>query len=168
MLPLAAAWWQHSALLCATAAWIHATEEDSARPPFTLLQLTSRGAASGGSCVLLRNRLGWDDALDVWGVHGMGGLLGSILIGPLADASVGALARSGPLLGKQVGYLSVDLSVCLSTYLFIYLCLFIHPSRYGLRLCHRIPDAADDNRIFISSRGCGNGDGCRSGGGIIV
>ena len=24
-------------------------------------------------CVYLRKRLGWDDALDVWGVHGMGG-----------------------------------------------------------------------------------------------
>jgi hypothetical protein len=77
------------------------------RAPFTLLQLTSRGAASGGSCVLLRNRLGWDDALDVWGVHGMGGLLGSILIGPLADASVGVLERSGPLLGKQVGHIYI-------------------------------------------------------------
>jgi hypothetical protein len=53
-------------------------------------------------CVMLRTVLGWDDALDVWGVHGMGGLLGSILIGPFADASVGGLGASGELLGKQV------------------------------------------------------------------
>ena len=26
--------------------------------------------------VALKNRLGWDDALDVWGVHGVGGLIG--------------------------------------------------------------------------------------------
>ena len=54
------------------------------------------------ACVLLRNQLGWDDALDVWGVHGMGGLLGAVLIGPLADTSVGGLDRSWSLLGKQV------------------------------------------------------------------
>ena len=29
--------------------------------------------------VALKNRLGWDDALDVWGVHGVGGLLGIVL-----------------------------------------------------------------------------------------
>jgi hypothetical protein len=53
-------------------------------------------------CVMLRTVLGWDDALDVWGVHGMGGLLGSILIGPFADASVGGIGPSGALFGRQV------------------------------------------------------------------
>ena len=31
--------------------------------------------------VSLKNRLGWDDALDVWGVHGVGGILGTVLLG---------------------------------------------------------------------------------------
>jgi hypothetical protein len=53
-------------------------------------------------CVMVRNALGWDDALDVWGVHGMGGLLGSILIGPFANASVGGVGPSGMLFGKQL------------------------------------------------------------------
>ncbi len=53
------------------------------------------------ACVLLRTALGWDDALDVWGVHGMGGLLGALLVGPLADAAVGGLPRSAELTGKQ-------------------------------------------------------------------
>ncbi len=46
----------------------------------------------------------WDDALDVWGVHGMGGLLGSILLGALADSQgLGlGLDRSGLFFGKQV------------------------------------------------------------------
>ena len=30
----------------------------------------------------------WDDALDVWGVHGVGGILGSILVGVFAEAAV--------------------------------------------------------------------------------
>jgi len=36
-------------------------------------------------CCELRRKLGLDDALDVWGVHGMGGFLGTVLLGVLAD-----------------------------------------------------------------------------------
>ena len=39
-------------------------------------------------CVQLRIKKEWDDALDVWGVHGVGGILGSILVGVFAEASV--------------------------------------------------------------------------------
>ncbi len=46
------------------------------------------GIASGVVCyyaVALKNRLKWDDALDVWGVHGVGGFLGIVLLGVLAS-----------------------------------------------------------------------------------
>lgn len=49
------------------------------------------GLVSGIVCyyaVLLRIKLDWDDALDVWGVHGVGGMLGSILVGVFAVESV--------------------------------------------------------------------------------
>lgn len=42
--------------------------------------------------VQLRTRLGWDDALDVWGVHGVGGILGSIAVGVFASASVNGVS----------------------------------------------------------------------------
>lgn len=38
--------------------------------------------------VEFRKKVGWDDALDVWGVHGVGGILGSILVGVFAVESV--------------------------------------------------------------------------------
>jgi len=38
--------------------------------------------------VQFRKARGWDDALDVWGVHGVGGLSGAILVGFLAVAAV--------------------------------------------------------------------------------
>src|SRR5439155_20036530 len=43
--------------------------------------------AAGEVCsfaVALKNTLQWDDALDVWGVHGVGGALGIILLGVFA------------------------------------------------------------------------------------
>jgi len=69
------------------------------------------GIAAGLVCyyaVALKNRLHWDDALDVWGVHGMGGLLGIILLGVFASTSmnpaggVGLIHGSGSFFGKQV------------------------------------------------------------------
>jgi len=40
------------------------------------------------AAVSLKNKLGWDDALDVWGVHGVGGTLGVILLGMFASKAV--------------------------------------------------------------------------------
>lgn len=45
------------------------------------------GLAAGIICnvaVSLQEKIGWDDALGVWGVHGIGGFTGTILIGILA------------------------------------------------------------------------------------
>ena len=36
-----------------------------------------------GWAVEFKNRMKWDDALDVWGVHGVGGVFGTILLGPI-------------------------------------------------------------------------------------
>jgi Amt family ammonium transporter len=42
--------------------------------------------------IQLRARWGWDDALDVWGCHGVGGVLGTILTGVFASASVNGVS----------------------------------------------------------------------------
>jgi len=51
------------------------------------------GAASGIVCFIastkLKRALGYDDALDVFGVHAVGGIVGAILTGVFADASLG-------------------------------------------------------------------------------
>jgi Amt family ammonium transporter len=39
--------------------------------------------------VKFRQRMNWDDALDVWGVHGMAGVAGSILTGVFAVTAIG-------------------------------------------------------------------------------
>jgi len=51
------------------------------------------GAVAGVVCFLgatiLKRRMGYDDSLDAFGVHGVGGLVGSILTGVFAAASLG-------------------------------------------------------------------------------
>ncbi|MBS1911364.1 MAG: ammonium transporter [Bacteroidetes bacterium] len=61
------------------------------------------GMAAGIVCyfaVSLKNKLGWDDALDVWGVHGVGGTLGIILLGVFANWHVNPAGVNGLLHGN--------------------------------------------------------------------
>lgn len=59
--------------------------------------------------ILLRKRLGFDDALDVWGVHGLGGTFGAIATGIFATTTVNAAAKDGLLYGGGVDLLVAQL-----------------------------------------------------------
>lgn len=50
--------------------------------------------------VVFRNRMKWDDALDVWAAHGIGGMLGTILLGIFAYVSVNAAGHNGLVAGN--------------------------------------------------------------------
>ncbi len=60
------------------------------------------GIASGVICyfaVAMKNKLKWDDALDVWGVHGVGGIIGTIALGLFATTAVNSAGANGLLFG---------------------------------------------------------------------
>jgi Amt family ammonium transporter len=66
------------------------------------------GAAAGVLCFLassrLKRRLGYDDALDVFGVHGVGGIVGALLTGIFASASLGGIGYAeGVTMATQLG-----------------------------------------------------------------
>jgi len=45
------------------------------------------------SAVYMKRAFGYDDALDAWGVHGVGGALGAILTGVFASNAINPLAK---------------------------------------------------------------------------
>ena len=64
------------------------------------------GIISGVVCyaaVALKNKLNWDDALDVWGVHGVGGFIGIILLGIFANTAFNPAGKDGLLTGGAAG-----------------------------------------------------------------
>jgi Amt family ammonium transporter len=77
------------------------------------------GMISGVVCyyaVALKNKLGWDDALDVWGVHGVGGFLGIILLGVFASTSFNPAAGvDGLLMGNSSFFLKQVVAVLVSS-----------------------------------------------------
>jgi len=76
------------------------------------------GIASGVVCfyaVALKNRLKWDDALDVWGVHGVGGFLGIVMLGVLATTTVNPAGANGLLAGNPTFFVRQCAAVILSS-----------------------------------------------------
>jgi Amt family ammonium transporter len=84
------------------------------------------GVVSGVVCyfaVNLKNRLQWDDALDVWGVHGVGGILGTILLGVFASKAVNPAGADGLLAGNVSFFLKQTAAVLIASawgFLFTY------------------------------------------------
>lgn len=61
------------------------------------------GVVAGAGCyvaVQIKDRFKWDDALDVWGVHGVGGVLGTIMLGLFATKTVNANGADGLFYGN--------------------------------------------------------------------
>ena len=64
--------------------------------------------------VQLRARLGWDDALDVWGIHGVGGALGTVLLGVFALSSIGGVSGLLNGTGKQLGLQTLAIAIVIA------------------------------------------------------
>ncbi|HEY3296625.1 MAG TPA: ammonium transporter [bacterium] len=76
------------------------------------------GLLAGVVCygaVNLKNRMKWDDALDVWGVHGVGGFLGILLLGVLADKAVNPAGADGLLKGNPAFLGTQALAIVISS-----------------------------------------------------
>jgi len=62
------------------------------------------GAFCFWACTKLKQKLGYDDSLDVFGVHGVGGATGTLLTGIFAVAAVGDVGGLIEGNGKQMLY----------------------------------------------------------------
>jgi Amt family ammonium transporter len=76
------------------------------------------GIAAGIICyfaVALKNQLQWDDALDVWGVHGVGGALGIVLLGFFASSAFNPAGTDGLFGGNPTFLFKQVASVAISS-----------------------------------------------------
>ena len=76
------------------------------------------GIVSGFVCyfaVALKNKLKWDDALDVWGVHGVGGALGIVLLGVFANVAFNPAGTDGLVAGNGAFFVKQLVAVAISS-----------------------------------------------------
>lgn len=89
------------------------------------------GIAAGVTCyyaVRFKNKMKWDDALDVWGVHGVGGVLGTILLGVFAAKAVNPSGADGLIFGGSAFFGKQIIAVAgaaVYAFLFTYIMLVI-------------------------------------------
>lgn len=89
------------------------------------------GTVAGLVCyyaVNFKNRMKWDDALDVWGVHGVGGVLGTILLGVFASKAVNTAGADGLVFGNSsflVKQIVAVVAASVYAFIFTYVMLII-------------------------------------------
>lgn len=89
------------------------------------------GTAAGIVCYLAvqwKNKMKWDDALDVWGVHGVGGVFGTILLGVFASKAVNAAGADGLWFGNASFFIKELVAVTIASaygFIFTYIMLAI-------------------------------------------
>ncbi|CAO3677187.1 unnamed protein product [Rhizopus stolonifer] len=100
------------------------------------------GTLSCYGAIRLKNWLNYDDALDVFAVHGIGGVVGGILTGVFAESSIAAFDGSTEIMGgwvnrnwQQVAFQLIDV-ISVSTWSFgmTYIILFLMNITPGLSL----------------------------------
>ncbi|HEV7229260.1 ammonium transporter [Brevundimonas sp.] len=86
------------------------------------------GVLSGAACwfgaVKLKNWLKYDDSLDAFGVHGMGGIVGALLTGVFATASINGLADGATIAKQALGLAAVIAWSAVGTGLILLICRF--------------------------------------------
>lgn len=96
------------------------------------------GLASGAICFLastsMKQSLGYDDSLDVFGVHGVGGFLGTVMAGFLAGEAFGGNVSDLNAASQTMLQLGAALGVALFTAVATWILLKVTDMAVGLRV----------------------------------
>ncbi|MEO6608573.1 MAG: ammonium transporter [Aestuariivirga sp.] len=99
------------------------------------------GAVCFFSAVYMKKFFGYDDSLDAWGVHGVGGALGAILTGVFANSAINS-AGKGWLYDANPGQVLIQLYDVLGTFIWsgvvTYIILKIIDATIGLRVSKEV------------------------------
>ena len=113
------------------------------------------GIAAGAVCYLavnLKNKLGWDDALDVWGVHGIGGVLGTIMLGVFATTTINPAGADGLVFGGTAFFAKEVVAVLgASAYAFLFTYLMLILINYITRV--KVPEDQEEMGLDAALHG---------------
>ncbi len=85
------------------------------------------GIVAGTVCyfaVKLKNKLHWDDALDVWGVHGVGGMLGVVCLGLFGTTAINVAGANGLFFGGTK-FFFIELGAVISAAIYSFIISYI-------------------------------------------
>jgi len=98
--------------------------------------------------VKLKNKLKWDDALDVWGVHGVGGVLGSILLGVFANKLINPNGAYGLIYGGTSFFVKEVLAIVVAS---AYAFGFTYGMLYLINLITRVRVLPEEEELGLDA-----------------
>jgi Amt family ammonium transporter len=114
------------------------------------------GIVAGIVCFIavtwVKNAIGYDDSLDAFGVHGVGGFIGAILTGVFAAEAVGGSAATGALEGN-VGQIWTQLYGAGVTIVYSFVASFIILKAIDWTLGLRVPDTVERDGLDLALHG---------------
>jgi len=115
------------------------------------------GVLAGIVCyvaISFKNKKGWDDALDVWGVHGVGGVLGTISLGIFATTALNPAGADGLIFGG-IAFFSIQVvAVVIAAvwaFVFTYVMLFIINFITPVRVTDVVESSLDEGQLGESA-----------------
>jgi Amt family ammonium transporter len=114
------------------------------------------GAAAGILCYIavnLKGKFGYDDSLDTFGVHGIGGTVGAILTGVFAVKVIPEAANNVGLLAGNAGQLGVQLLGVAATWVYAAVVTYILLWILDRVMKLRVSDEAEEEGLDISQHG---------------
>jgi Amt family ammonium transporter len=112
------------------------------------------GLVAGAVCYLalgIKKAFGFDDSLDVVAVHLVGGLVGSLLLGLFADASInGAVSNEGLFLGGGADLLVDQVVASVVTLVFSFVASIVIAKVIDVTIGLRVTEAAEDQGLDLS------------------
>src|SRR5207244_4485320 len=82
------------------------------------------GVVCYAGAVWLKRALKYDDSLDAFGVHGIGGVAGALLTGVLADPTINALGKDHNILTQAKGVVVTIAWTAIATFVILMICKF--------------------------------------------
>ena len=113
------------------------------------------GLAAGAVCYIslsMKSKLGYDDSLDAFGVHGVGGILGTLATGLFAQSVINPAGSNGLLFGSHQMFTSQVIAILVTgVYSFVVsvVLLKILDKIIGLR----VSEESEVNGLDISQHG---------------
>jgi Amt family ammonium transporter len=112
------------------------------------------GVAAGVVCyfavAVVKAKFGYDDSLDAFGVHGVGGTLGAVLTGLFARAAING--KTGLLEGNSEQFINNVLGVAL-TWVFAGIATFIIAKIVDATIGLRVEESEEDRGLDVTQHG---------------
>ena len=84
------------------------------------------GIVAGVLCYLaaahMKKMFGYDDSLDAFGVHGVGGIIGALLTGVFADPAINSLGQNHSIVTQGIGILATIAWTAVASFVILMIC----------------------------------------------